>query len=202
MKKHIHLIVGIIVGIMLFGVVQAVANNGTKTISVLYNNIKISLNGKEVKTDAEPFIFEGRTFVPVRFVSEALGADVKFNPKTNTVEITRETSPATTPPPPSDPVNSMTIGQKNALGSAKSYLSFSAFSYTGLIKQLEFEKYSHADAVFAADNCGANWFEQAAKSAKSYLSFATFSREGLIKQLEYEGFTHEQAVYGVEANGY
>ena len=93
------------------------------------------------------------------------------------------------------------ISQKNALKSAKSYLSFSAFSYNGLIKQLEYEEYSHEDAVYAADNCGADWNEQAVKMAASYLNSMTFSHAGLVEQLEYEGFTHEQAVYGVEQNG-
>ena len=98
--------------------------------------------------------------------------------------------------------NTPTTGQRNALKSAKDYLSFSAFSYEGLIKQLEYEQYSHEDAVYAADNCGADWNEQAAKSAKSYLDFSSFSKDRLIEQLEYEGFTHEQAVYGAEQNGY
>lgn len=95
-----------------------------------------------------------------------------------------------------------TIGQSNALDSAKSYLSFMAFSYKGLIEQLEYEQFSHEDAVYAADHCGADWNEQAALSAKNYLDLMSFSRDGLIEQLEYEGFTHDQAVYGVEANGY
>lgn len=94
------------------------------------------------------------------------------------------------------------MGQRNALNEAKSYLEWSAFSYSGLVSQLEYEKYSHEDSVFAADNCGADWNEQAAKSGKSYLEFSSFSRDGLIEQLEYEGFTHEQAVYGAEQNGY
>lgn len=96
----------------------------------------------------------------------------------------------------------MSMGQKNALKSAKSYLDYSAYSYDGLIKQLEFEKYSHEDAVFAADNCGADWNEQAVKSAKSYLEYSSFSKDELIKQLEFGGFTHDQAVYGAEQNGY
>lgn len=94
------------------------------------------------------------------------------------------------------------MGQKNALSQAKSYLSFSAFSYTGLIKQLEFEGFTNEEATYGADNCGADWNEQAAKSAKSYLDFSSFSRSGLIKQLEYEGFTSEQAEYGATAVGY
>lgn len=91
-----------------------------------------------------------------------------------------------------------TTGQKNALRSAKSYLNYSAFSYQGLVEQLEYEKYSHEDAVYAADNCGADWNEQALKSAITYLDYSAFSYSGLIEQLEYEGFTHEQAVYGAD----
>lgn len=106
-----------------------------------------------------------------------------------------------TEPPTEKPVDKITISQSNALKSAKSYLEYSSFSYNGLIEQLEYEKYSHEDAVYAADNCGADWNEQAAKSAESYLAYSSFSRDSLIEQLEYEGFTHEQAVYGVEQNG-
>ena len=77
-----------------------------------------------------------------------------------------------------------------------------AFSYSGLVKQLEFEGYTNSEAVYAANNCGADWYEQAALSAKEYLDVMPFSRQGLIEQLEYEGFTYDQAVYGVEQNGY
>lgn len=97
---------------------------------------------------------------------------------------------------------SPTTGEKNALRSAREYLSFSAFSYTGLIHQLEYEGYSTEEATYAADNCNANWNEQAAKSAKEYLDMSSFSRQELINQLIYEGYTQEQAEYGVTQNGY
>ncbi len=95
-----------------------------------------------------------------------------------------------------------TIGEKNALKKALSYLDVMAFSYSGLIKQLEYEGYSHEEAKYGADNCGADWNEQAALKAQSYLDSMPFSREGLIEQLVYEGFTREQAEYGVQAVGY
>ena len=95
-----------------------------------------------------------------------------------------------------------TMGEQNALRSAKSYLNFMPFSYTGLIRQLEFEDYSHEEAVYAADHCEANWFEQAVKSGRSYLSFMSFSRNGLIEQLEFEDYTHEQAEYAANQLGY
>lgn len=95
-----------------------------------------------------------------------------------------------------------TIGETNALASAKIYLNSMAFSYSGLIEQLEFEGYTNSDATYAANNCGADWYEQAALSAKTYLNVMPFSRDGLIEQLQYEGFTYEQAAYGAEQNGY
>lgn len=98
--------------------------------------------------------------------------------------------------------DNISLGQKNALKSARDYLNYSAFSYSGLIDQLEYEGFSTEEATYAADHCGADWNEQAAKSAKEYLNYSSFSRSGLIDQLEYEGFTNEQAKYGVAAVGY
>lgn len=94
--------------------------------------------------------------------------------------------------------SSATTGELNALSSAKSYLSFSAFSYKGLIEQLEYEGYTTEEATYGADNCGANWKEQAVKSAKDYLKVSAFSYNGLIEQLEYSGFSNEEATYGAD----
>ena len=118
-------------------------------------------------------------------------------------EITKSVATTETPTqsPATEPERKETTGQKNALNSAKSYLSFMAFSYQGLIKQLEFEKYSSEEAVYGADNCGADWNEQALKSAKHYIDFSAFSHQGLIKQLEFEKFTNEQAKYGADNCG-
>ncbi len=123
--------------------------------------------------------------------------------QSNTNSTTSSSSSTTTPSTSSNASTpSPTTGEKNALGSAREYLSFSAFSYTGLIKQLEYEGYSTEEATYAADNCNANWNEQAAKSAKEYLDMSSFSRQELINQLIYEGYTQEQAEYGVTQNGY
>lgn len=99
---------------------------------------------------------------------------------------------------PKETQESVSSGKRNALRSAKDYLSVMPFSYSGLIDQLEYEGYSNSEATYAADNCGADWYEQAVKSAKQYLEVMAFSRSGLIDQLEYEGYTHDQAVYGVD----
>lgn len=64
----------------------------TKSISVIYNDIKLAVNGKMVvfgKDSAgnkiEPFIYNGTTYLPVRAVGEALGQRVNWDGKTQTV---------------------------------------------------------------------------------------------------------------------
>lgn len=96
----------------------------------------------------------------------------------------------------------LSMGQKNALSMAADYLNYSAFSYSGLIEQLKYEQFSEEDATYAADNCGADWNEQAAIMAQQYLDYSSFSRGSLIDQLKYEGFTQEQAEHGAAAVGY
>ena len=90
-----------------------------------------------------------------------------------------------------------TAGQRNALRSAQSYLRVSAFSKSGLVKQLKYEHFSSSEARWAVAHVRVSWNAEAVQSAKSYLRSSSFSRQGLIEQLEYEGFTHSQAVYGV-----
>lgn len=105
-------------------------------------------------------------------------------------------------PEPEEPTDTLTMGQENALGSAESYLAVMPFSHSGLIEQLEYDGYTTEEATYAADNCGADWNEQAAKAAANYLDVMSFSRDGLIEQLVYDGFTQEQAEYGVTSVGY
>ncbi len=95
-----------------------------------------------------------------------------------------------------------TISEMNALKSGRAYIDIMPMSRSGLIKQLLFEGYSNSDAEYAANNCGANWNEQAARSAKNYLDIMSFSRQGLVDQLIFDGFTKTQAEYGVKQNGY
>ena len=95
----------------------------------------------------------------------------------------------------------ISVGQANALKAAGNYLQIMPFSYDGLIDQLKFDGYTDDEAAYAADNCGADWFEQAEKAGENYLEIMPFSRSGLIDQLEFDGFTYEQAAHGADANG-
>jgi len=123
----------------------------------------------------------------------------KTTPAPTPAKTETKTTPAPTPTP--TPVPSETVSQKNAVKKAKSYLGYSAFSHDGLVAQLEYEQFSHADAVYGADNSGGNWNEQVAKKAKSYMDMSAYSRGSLIEQLKYEKFTQAQAEYGANAVG-
>ncbi len=114
-------------------------------------------------------------------------------------EVQEQPAKEATPP---DKSSELTLGQRNAIKQAESYLKFTSFSRKGLIEQLEFEGYSTEEATFAVDYLKVDWKEQAAKKAQEYLDFTSFSRQGLIDQLLFEGFTREEAEYGVSAVGY
>ena len=85
------------------------------------------------------------------------------------------------------------------LRKAKDYLAVIPMSYSGMIEQLEYEGFTYSEAKYGADNCGADWYEQAVLKAKDYLDLMGFSRSDLIDQLEFEGFTYDQAAKAVEA---
>lgn len=90
LNKIKYTTLGFILGVILFmGLGFIYANSNTGEILAHSDNIKITVNGQQVEMDdkVKPFIYEGRTMVPVRFVSKALGADVNWDNKTKTVII-------------------------------------------------------------------------------------------------------------------
>lgn len=85
-QKLKYMISGGIIATMIFNVVPvAFAKVSQMNIPVTYNNIKVLIDGKQLLTDKEPFIYDGTTYLPVRAVGEAVGKDVSWDGKTNTV---------------------------------------------------------------------------------------------------------------------
>ena len=70
--------------------IPALARTGQETITVAFNNIRIAINGNIVATEFDPFVFEGRTYLPVRDVANAMGYDVTWEEATNTVHLTND----------------------------------------------------------------------------------------------------------------
>ena len=60
-----------------------------KVIEVISNNISLVLDGQRIQ--GEPFIYNGVTYVPVRVIGEALGKEVGWDEKTQTVYLGKRT---------------------------------------------------------------------------------------------------------------
>jgi hypothetical protein len=179
-------IVVIIIGFVIFGATVDTSNVSTTQQAESQKEEQQAARNEDVVDETATTQQVSEEQVANEEKTEAIPAPEK-------AEVSEETPLALEP--------SITVSQKNAVAKAKSYLRYSAFSYTGLIAQLEYEQFSHADAVYGADNSGADWNEQVAKKAQSYMEYSAFSRGGLVEQLKYEGFTQAQAEYGANTVG-
>lgn len=92
--KHGKFVVGFVVGGLLLGSIGVYADSALKQITAYQNSdIKVTVNGSAVDlSSAEgtmyPIVYDGHSYVSAKAVAEALGASVKWNSDTQTVEIT------------------------------------------------------------------------------------------------------------------
>lgn len=69
---------------------QVTITDGDKEIVLIIGTVDVLVNREKQTTDCSPSILPpGRTFVPLRFISETLGAQVDWNPTTGKITITR-----------------------------------------------------------------------------------------------------------------
>ena len=59
------------------------------TILITIGSATVKVNGKEIKLDSPAFIENDRTYTPIRFISENLGASVEWVEKEQNVIITK-----------------------------------------------------------------------------------------------------------------
>jgi len=59
----------------------------SKSLKLWVNKTTADLDGKDLKMDVPPKIINGRTMVPLRFVSESLGSQVNWDPNTQQITI-------------------------------------------------------------------------------------------------------------------
>jgi hypothetical protein len=109
------------------------------------------------------------------------------------------------PPPAEEPAAPTLKRDKKtqAVERAKSYLESGAISKKGLVRQLEYEGFSRADAKFAVKYLAPDWDEEAVEAAENYVRFESFSKKSLIELLTTkELFTSPQAKLGARAVGF
>ncbi len=81
------LITGIIIGAVLFGSLCVYAD-GEAMIKIYYNVKDIVINKvSKMPEEEKPFIYNGRTYVPLRYIAENLGYEVDWDYETSSVLI-------------------------------------------------------------------------------------------------------------------
>ena len=85
MKK---LVSGVVIFVLVAGISLFVYAQSETIVKLIVGNKEATVNGKTVTLDVPPQIIKGRTLVPLRFIAEALGAKVDFEPKTQAIALT------------------------------------------------------------------------------------------------------------------
>jgi len=102
------MLIGFLVAIMAFGTITVFAATVSRTIEVTYG-VSVVVDGtrQDFAEDMLPFVSDGRTFLPVRGIADALGLDVDWDGVTSTVYLTSPVVvadiPPTTEPPTTTP---------------------------------------------------------------------------------------------------
>jgi len=71
---------------------EVVIKDDNNEIQMLLNKNKVMVNGEIKDIDVATMMINSRTFAPLRFISENLGHDVRWDGSTNSVYITKNTS--------------------------------------------------------------------------------------------------------------
>lgn len=95
--------------------------------------------------------------------------------------------------------------QESALSHAKKTFASSSYSRSGVISALKKQGYTEEEAIYAADNCGANWKSNATTGAKTYARnnsqknwiYACYSEKATRSALSSDGFTSDEIDYGI-----
>lgn len=97
MRKNIGkgFALGVVCGILILALVgTAFATVGTKTATLLYENLKITLDGEQLTPKdvngniVEPFTIDGTTYLPLRAIAEMLGLNVEWDGENKTAVLT------------------------------------------------------------------------------------------------------------------
>jgi hypothetical protein len=82
---------------------QINATRGSTTVALTIGSTNATVNGQTQQLDSPPFVVGARTLVPLRFVAQALGANVSYDSSSDSVAITQQVATETVTPRPAQP---------------------------------------------------------------------------------------------------
>ena len=108
MKKHLTAAKGFIMGMIFMALISGTVVMANPVAREIFFGVNVSLDGVPVNFagDSQPFIMEGRTFLPLAALADTLGLTVNWNAETSTVELTTGQA-AVQPPPPAAAAQSL-----------------------------------------------------------------------------------------------
>ena len=93
------------------------AQGNGRSVHLTIGSTDASVNGNHFTMDVAPFTVAGRTEVPLRFVAQALGASVNWNPNTTTVAINTNGGAVSYTPQPASNASFHVTGEDPSRGS-------------------------------------------------------------------------------------
>lgn len=85
--KRFRFTLGFVAGALVFGSVGVAAASSSKTIEVMFGVKDVKINGESKMPEQSPFLYEGTTYVPLRYIAENLGSEVRWDGENQTVVI-------------------------------------------------------------------------------------------------------------------
>ena len=150
---------GIVIGALMMLLLSGTVLMASPQTREVVFGVGVSFNGQRVNFDADsqPFIMEGRTFLPVRAIADIAGLDVDFDGATNTVLLTggggaAAPARATSPTPLTQSFFHSSIMATQELGAMGAPGDGTAFVRTQDSVNMGGQTFSHAIAFRASDN--------------------------------------------------
>lgn len=103
MKKLKTMIIGIVIGLLIGTAGTALAAG--ETVQATFQKFVFKVNGQELHLEADPLVYRGTTYLPVRVVANMLGYDVTYKADSRAIEMVSMPEEKTLPRPAAAPQN-------------------------------------------------------------------------------------------------
>lgn len=80
-----RMIIGIVIGLLIGTAGTALATS--ETVQATFQKFVFKVNGQELHLEADPLVYQGTTYLPVRVVANMLGYDVTYRHDSRTIEL-------------------------------------------------------------------------------------------------------------------
>ncbi|MCL2371783.1 MAG: stalk domain-containing protein [Defluviitaleaceae bacterium] len=81
-------IIGAAIAALILTATPLVARVISNDVTIYFNNISVAINGNQAQLENEPFVLNGRTYLPVRDIANLFGYNATWESETNTVHLT------------------------------------------------------------------------------------------------------------------